>query len=211
MSKPRDAEWVAHVYYPNGDVKEVMVTAQTGRKFAALEKVYTAVGVKGPNDPKILGVKISESGKKKVYKAGRQLKDTDEAENADLESWKRYRVSLYATPHAAHPRVQTLRAKNPFEALTSVLALVSQPDVEKSGPYIVEVADGINGWRMKMAKKPDAFGRDYIPPMPTPPRDPAAQQKQPLKLNKEALVSSVADLFRMEKKVTPKQYHVRQD
>lgn len=212
MPKAHETEWIAHVYYPDGEVKEVSVYALAGHKFSALGKVYNLVEVTGPNDPKILGVKIQETGKTKAYKAGKKLKKDviEGAEEGDLETFKRYRVSLFPTHHSAHSRVQVLRAQTPFDALTSVMALCKVDDVQKTGPYIVEEADGANGWMMKMAKKASAFGHNYVPPVPHGPNPPATQNRQP-QTKKDLLVSSVAELFRMEKKVNPPQYNVKQD
>lgn len=213
MPKAHETEWVAHVYYPDGSVKEVSVYALAGHKFSALTKVYKLAEVEGPNDPKILGVKIQETGKTKMYKAGKRLKQEviKDAEEADIDKFKRYRVNIFPTHHSANARVQVLRSDSPFSALSAVMGLCGVDDVSKTGPYIVEEADGANGWQLKMAKKASAFGKDYVPPMPSGPRPPAVQHKPQQQQKKDHLVSSVAELFRMEKKVTLPQYTVRQD
>lgn len=202
------AQWIAHVHYPDNSVKEVMVEALSGHKFAALQKVYKAIGVSGPNDPKITGVTIMEEGKTKKYKAGKRLKPEVilGAHEGDLANFKRYRVSLFPSPASAVPRIQVLKAETPFDALSSVAQLAGQPEVEKLGPYVVEIANPGNGWEVKMQKQSHAFATTYTPPV-TPPSGPAvAHRPQKKKKNKTHLVSSVAELFRLEKKVQ-KAYH----
>lgn len=211
MSK-KEAVWVGHVYYPDGKVTEVEVTAPSGLKFTAMGKVQKAVGVTGPNDPTILGIKLQELGKTKVYKAGRKLgaTKTDE-EDADMSSFKRYRVSLFCSPNSQNYRTVNLRCANPYAALASAMNMYGIKKPEHVGPYIVEESDRDNGWTIRLAKQATAFNKDYKPGTTvTPPKAPA----QPARVipTKIAVYKSVAEAFAGEKKVVPRaSYTVKRD
>jgi hypothetical protein len=141
VGKSRLVKWVAHVYYKNKEIKEVTVESPTGNRYKALSQIYERLSLTGPNDEAIRGLMVQEEGKKKQYTLGMSLKQaTREAGGASgAKVQKRYRVRVYPGPSSGAFRGQTLLAESPEEALLGVMGTFGCTDVDKLGPYVVEL------------------------------------------------------------------------
>jgi hypothetical protein len=213
MVKRTDAKWTAHVYFETKEVVELEVTAPSGAKFPALQKVYQRLKLSGPNDPLIQGIKIQEEGKTKIHTVGMTLKQavrkTEEQPTAPLvQSLKRYRVRAYPTMHSADMRGMSVSTLNPHEALTAVARTFGIDDIQKLGPYVVEHITP-TGNVVVLAKDAQHFKdinqkvvpNNVVALLPAPKPTPHAEQK--------AFVSKFTGLLSSERKVVKKDFTLK--
>lgn len=165
-------EWLGHVHFDDGTVKEVSVLGvHKNDKAAALIDVCHAAGVNSPNQSGVKGVIVKLVGSDEPAKLyGARLRGTVAKPATNVvelrPNFSKYEVQVYPTTYSATLLSLTVEATSAVSALEAVLNTVGVHSMTHAGEYVVRriSADGSSSVSLKKGHIPSgAKGQSNLP------------------------------------------------
>lgn len=142
------SNWIGHIHFTDGSVKEVIVTTSRGLRMEGLQKVLRAGGISSAFETGVRGVVMREDrANSSSWIFGPMSKNTATDTTSPPESlrrteeaddFRRYSVRVYLSPASAVPIMAQLGARSAGEALSAVLARHGIKSSANCGPFVVK-------------------------------------------------------------------------
>lgn len=198
-----NSQWIAHVYYPDNDVKEITFLSPAGMKKQALDWVVDYLKIEGPNDPQIRGLVITEDRpggwtatlgnelkkeKRKQQEAQQEERKVPKAPDNVVElrpqrTWNRYEVKVFITPSQMTPTTTWVSAPTAREALQGILSRYGFETLNRVGDYLVWQIKG--GVKILRLRKGFFTSAEALVPEPAPPAINHSAQPTPINIPRD--------------------------